>query len=450
MKESAQQQRSKVFRTLFDGYQGPPFSVRLWDGWFWNSPGDQPPVVTIILSSSRALTSLLLRPSEVTLGEAYIHKEIDVEGDLFSVFEVAEHIFSCPKSKRRQILEILSGVFFGLGQWWSEGRSHSAQRDRKSISYHYDQPPEFYQPWLGPTMVYSCAYFQSVTDSLDRAQQNKLELICRKLRLAPGERMLDIGCGWGSLLIHAAAQHNVYTQGITLSQEQAVFATQRIHNAKLDQSCRVSLLDYRKVPEEFEAFDKIASIGMFEHVGLKNLPLYFGTAYRMLKPGGVFLNHGIARAQVTPKTNASFLDRVIVPFLRDTLMLRPPRNATFIGKYVFPDGELATISQASKIAEAIGFEIRDVENLREHYALTLRCWVNSLREQQSMILELVPETTYRIWLLYMASSAAAFRRGDIAVYQTLLSRPERGNSHLPLTRDDWYSSSMSLQQSVLV
>lgn len=449
MKETPQQQRLKVLSTLFEGYEGPAFGVRLWDGWCWNSPGDGPSVATIIFYSSHALRSLLIHPSEVTLGEAFIEKEIDVEGDLFSVFEVAEYIFHCTKSKRQQILEVISGLFLGLGEWWADGRTHSTKRDKKSISYHYDQPPAFYQPWLGPTMVYSCAYFHAPTDSIDLAQQNKLELICRKLRLTPGERFLDIGCGWGSLLLHAATHHNVFAQGITLSQQQANFAKHRIHEARLDQCCRVNLLDYRQAPERFEAFQKIASIGMFEHVGVKNLSHYFNAAYHMLKPGGVFLNHGIARSQIKPDTESSFLNSTIIPFLRDTLMLHPPRSATFIGKYVFPDGELSTIAQATSSAEAVGFEVRDVENLREHYALTLRCWVNQLREQQSELLKIVPEKTYRIWLLYMAGSAAAFRRGDIGVYQTLLSRPEHGNSHLPLTREEWYQTSMS-QEGVMV
>lgn len=189
--------------------------------------------------------------------------------------------------------------------------------------------------------------------------------------------------------MHAASRHNVYAHGITLSREQAEVAAERIKKARLEQSCQAELLDYRKAPDSLEIFDKIASIGMFEHVGLRNLPLYFQTAYRLLKPGGVFLNHGIARAQAVSRKDSSFLDRFIVPFLRDVLLLRPPRNATFIGKYVFPNGELATISQAARAAERVGFEIRDVENLREHYELTLRSWVESLRANSDALLNLV-------------------------------------------------------------
>jgi cyclopropane-fatty-acyl-phospholipid synthase len=386
---------------------------------------------------------LVARPSEITLGEAFLSKEIDVEGDIFSVFDVAEHIFECPRGQRQQALEVISGVLFGIGQWWKQGKTHSVERDHVAISYHYDQPVEFYRPWLGESLAYSCAYFQSEVDSIDLAQTNKLELICRKLRLQPYERFLDIGCGWGSLILHAASRHNVYAQGITISREQAAVAAARIQKARLTQNCEVELLDYRKASGHFSLFDKIASVGMFEHVGLKNLPLYFQTAYKLLKPGGVFLNHGIARARLQRNADGSFLDRLVVPFLRDVLLFRRPRNSSFIDKYVFPDGELVPISHAVRVAETAGFEVRDVENLREHYERTLRLWVEGLQRNSSVLLKLVPETTYRIWLLYMAGSAAAFRRGDIAIYQTLLSNPERGHSGLPLTRADWYSSSMS-------
>lgn len=171
MRESTQTQRLKAFQTLFSGYDSPPFCLRLWDGWCWYSPGAERSVCTIVFNSSNALRSLIVRPSEVTLGEAFISKEIDVEGDLFSVFTIAEHIFQCTKGRQRQILEIMSGVMFGVGQWWSEGRRHSAKRDKRAIAYHYDQPAEFYRSWLGRSLVYSCAYFQSPVDSIDAAQE---------------------------------------------------------------------------------------------------------------------------------------------------------------------------------------------------------------------------------------------------------------------------------------
>jgi cyclopropane-fatty-acyl-phospholipid synthase len=388
----------------------------------------------------------MTRPSEITLGEAFLSKEIDIEGNIFSVFDVAEHLFHCSKGQRQRIRDVTFATLLGLLHRWKAGKRNSLQRDRSAIAYHYDQPIGFYRPWLGESLAYSCAYFRSATDSIDVAQSNKLDLICRKLRLQPCDRFLDIGCGWGSLVLHAASRYDVYAHGITLSREQAAVASARIQEARLTQSCEVELLDYREAPDRLSTFDKIASVGMCEHVGLKNLPLYFQTAHQLLRPGGVFLNHGIARSSLSQGSRASFLDRLIVPFLRDTLLLRRPRNASFIDKHVFPDGELVTISQALRAAESAGFEVRDVENLREHYELTLRRWVEGSRKNADTVSKEVSEATYRTWLLYMAGSAAAFRRGDIGVYQVLLSRPDQGNSQIPLTREDWYSSTLFGQE----
>lgn len=448
MSEPLQSNRSKLLDNLFAGYDGPAFSVRLRDDWRWTSPGDSDPACTLVFNSENALRSLLFCPTEITLGEAFLEREIDVEGDIFSAFDVAEHIFAGRHSERQRIRELVPALLTGLDHWWERGNKHSIERDHAAITYHYDQPVEFYRPWLGETLAYSCAYFESPNDSVDVAQTNKLELICRKLRLQPGERFLDIGCGWGSLILHAAYRHNVFAQGITISRSQVATATQRIQQAGLEQFCRADLLDYRKAPEQFAPFDKIASVGMFEHVGLKNLPVYFDVARKLLRPGGVFLNHGIARSPSQGARGASFVSRVVVPFLRDVLRLRRPRDTSFIDKYVFPDGELVTISQAMRAAEGAGFEVRDVENLREHYELTLRGWVERLEKNRAALLKLVPEATYRIWLLYMAGSAAAFRRGDIAVYQALLSSPRRGKSGLPLRRGDWYQSHVAGEQPV--
>jgi cyclopropane-fatty-acyl-phospholipid synthase len=329
-----------------------------------------------------------------------------------------EHLLHRPLSLRQRIAEKLARSFFGIGQWLRFGTVNSRCRDCASIAYHYDQPVGFFEPWLGSSLAYSCAYFRAADDSLDEAQEQKLKHICRKLRLQPGERFLDIGCGWGSLPLYAACERQVHAEGITLSREQAEMARRRIEDARLERSCKVHLRDYRDLETTDKTFDKIASVGMFEHVGLKNLPRYFGIAHRLLRPGGLFLNHGIARSALSPARGSSFIDR-----------------------YVFPDGRLVTLSEAVKAAESQGFEVRDVENLREHYELTLRRWVEGLNRNADTLLKHVSKVTYRIWLLYMAGSAAAFRRGDIGVYQVLLSRPDRGNSRLPLTREDLYLSS---------
>lgn len=409
--------RAAVLGTIFQNYDGPAFAIRLWDGWRWSSSANGKPSCTMTLESPQALRSLIADPSELTLGEAFIYGDLDVEGDIFSAFSIAEHLFNRPRRLRQQIVEKLTSALFGIGQRIRHGSLNSLRRDRASISYHYDQPVAFFEPWLGDSLVYSCAYFGSLEDSLEIAQERKLELICKKLRLRPGERFLDIGCGWGSLVLHAAGRHHAQAHGITLSRDQSETANHRIEEAGLEHCCTAEWRDYRELEGALQQFDKIASIGMFEHVGLSNLPRYFGIAYRLLKPGGLFLNHGIARSY-----------------------LSPIRQNSFIGRYVFPDGQLVTLTQALSAAESQGLEVRDVENLREHYELTLRHWVEGLRQNEDALLRHVSKTTYRTWLLYMAGSAAAFRRGDLGLYQVLLSRPDQGNSRLPLTREDWYAT----------
>lgn len=416
MSDTIQSQRAALFDSLFRDYEGPAFVIRLWDGWRWSSSGSARPLCTIVVESPKAFRAFVAEPNEITLGEAFIHGDLNVEGDLFSVFSIAEHVFNRPQSLLRQILERASAAFFGLGRWFKHGSQHSMRRDRASISYHYDQPVAFFEPWLGQTLAYSCAYFRDARDTLNNAQEQKLDLICRKLRLQPLERFLDIGCGWGSLVLHAASRYQVQAHGITLSTEQEKVTKRRIEEADLWRHCAVELRDYRSFDGAQHQFDKIASVGMFEHVGLRNLHQYFAIVRGLLRPGGVFLNHGIARAQVSPIRNSSFID-----------------------KYVFPDGHLVTLPQVLEAAESQGLEVRDVENLREHYELTLRQWVEGLRRNSDLLLRHVSELTYRIWLLYMAGSAASFRRGDIAVYQVLISRPDRGQSQLPLSREDWYT-----------
>lgn len=416
MLESLQIRESAAFDQLFQGYAGPGFAVRLWDGTRWSSPGKPQIACTLVVKDPGALATLLASPNEIALGEAFIHERLDVEGDLFSAFAVAEHIFHRPSRLRYRVGQRLAAALFDLRQFVKHGATNSPPRDRVSIARHYDQPVEFFRPWLGRTMAYSCAYFRDPDQLLDQAQDQKLEMICRKLRLKPGENFLDIGCGWGSLPLHAAQWHRVRAHGITLSREQAHTAQHRIRESGIE-SCSVELCDYRNLERAGRNYDKIASVGMFEHVGLRNLGAYFGIARRLLRPGGLMLNHGIARASTAAA-----------------------RRDSFINRYVFPDGRLVTLPQALDAAEQQGLEVRDVENLREHYELTLRRWVAGLRANAEPLLRLVPRTTFRTWLLYMAGSAAAFRRGDIAIYQVLLSRPARGACRLPLTREDWYQA----------
>ncbi len=369
-------QRTQLFHDLFREYAGSCFAVRSFDGWQWVSSASEQPQCTFAVRSADAWHALLKDPTDRTLGEAFIHKDLDVEGDLFAAFPPVRHLYQRAGSAGQAILRTLWRSSSDLAQWFRYGQQHSLDRDRAAISYHYDLPVDFYRTWLGPTLAYSCAYFRDPAEGLELAQANKLELICRKLALGPNDRFLDIGCGWGSLLLHASSRFGANTYGITLSKEQAAVAASRIARAQLQDMCSVELRDYRTSPELPTRFDKIASVGMFEHVGLKNLREYFSVVLRMLSPDGLFLNHGIARSATCAPSKDSFMD-----------------------KYVFPDGELATLGEVLDAAESVGFEVRDVDNLRIHYEQTLRLWVQNLQENVQTVLKTVSERTYRTWLL---------------------------------------------------
>lgn len=406
--------RTHLLDTLFRDYYQPPFAIRT-PAWQWSSHPDREPVFTLVFETQTALDALLHHPNGLTLGEAFIHKEIEVEGDFYAALRMADYVFHRPFHHSGNTLAQVDLVLAEAREVLRHGFQHSPRRDRQAISYHYDRPPEFFLPWLGPTMVYSSAYFRDPNQSIDQAQTNKLELICRKLELKREESFLDTGCGWGSLILHAATRFGARASGITLSREQAKFTENRIAQSKAGNRCSVMLKDYRELPSQGKRFDKIASVGMVEHVGLKNLEAYFRVAYDLLRPGGLFLNQGIGRSQYSP----------------------PPKES-FIQKYVFPDGELVPLHQTIACAEAVGFEVRDVENLREHYALTLRHWVRALQQNKKTLLDIVPEMTYRIWLLYMAGSAVAFDSGDIFINQILLRKVDRATVAMPGTREHWY------------
>ena len=410
---------------LLADYHPRNFAVRFWDGSEW--PAETPtPAFTLVLKHPGALRRMFQdTSSDLALGEAYIYDDFDIEGDIEATFPVAEYLMNRDWSlsaKLRLGWELLHlpgprrNNGNGRGPARLRGRRHSIERDKQAVTYHYNVSNDFYALWLDRNMVYSCAYFESPDEDLDTAQERKLDYICRKLRLRPGERLLDIGCGWGGLVIHAAKHYGVEAVGITLSEPQAEWANRRIREEGLEGRARVEVLDYREMTE-WEGFDKLVSVGMFEHVGEALLPTYFEQAFKLLKPGGVFLNHGIARDfHNVPSGKPSFTDR-----------------------YVFPDGELVPISTTLHHAEAVGFEVRDVESLREHYALTLRHWVRRLEAHHDEAVNLVGETTYRVWRLFMSGSAYGFDTGRQSVYQTLLvKRDANGRSGLPLTRKDWY------------
>ncbi|MFB3915094.1 MAG: class I SAM-dependent methyltransferase [Terriglobales bacterium] len=414
-----------ILNELTAGYRGDDFAVRLWDGTLWGNT--KQPRFTLIINSPGALRRMFLSPSELAFGEAFADGDFDIDGDLQAACKLADFFLYSPRSMASKIrlaslliklpaqLQHATGVRVGDRRLRADGHGdkHSKLRDREAISYHYDLSNDFYALWLDPRMVYSCAYFRSPQDSLEQAQEQKLDYICKKLRLRRGERILDLGCGWGALVMHAASNYGVCALGITLSAAQAELACARIGSDGLTDRCKVELCDYRDMPAS-PMFDKLVSVGMFEHVGEPLLPEYFRRAWELLRPGGLFLNHGIA---------------VSSTFKR--------RGPSFINQHVFPDGELVPLNTTLRAAEASGFEVRDVESLREHYALTLQHWLRRLEANGDRARQLVGEVRYRVWRIYLAASAHAFTTGRLNVYQVLLSKPENGVSHLPLTREDY-------------
>jgi cyclopropane-fatty-acyl-phospholipid synthase len=412
-----------LIRELLKDLHPRDFAVRMWDGSIMEEEQGAPRRFTLALAHPGAVRALLSAPTELSLGEAYLRGDLEIEGDIGSAFALGDHLVAMKPGIAMRIRAASMLLRFPFraqprGIRPSErlqGARHSRSRDRMAVTYHYDVSNEFYSLWLDSRMVYSCAYFSSPAEGLDAAQERKLDYICSKMRLREGDRLLDIGCGWGGLVIHAAQRYGADALGITLSRPQAEEANRRIRQAGLDGRCRVEMYDYRDA-DGLGAFDKLASIGMVEHVGESRLSEYFGLAFRILRPGGVFLNHGIARNPWHP----------------------PVPGPSFSDHYVFPDGELLPLATTLRAAEAKGFEVRDVECLREHYVLTLGHWVRRLEARREEAVRAAGERAYRLWRLYMAGAAHKFRIGMNGVYQTLLVKPDGGDSRLPLSRADWY------------
>ncbi len=394
------------------------FDVRLWDGTVRPSKTARRDFVFCV-NSPGALRNVFSPPVDLNAGTAFVDGSLDIEGDLcaaLALMNAANRERSPMQTARIALL---------LAQLPREprpdpphahlhGKRHSRERDRAAISYHYDHPVEFYASFLDRDLVYSCAYYDDGIDTLDDAQSAKLNHVLRKLRLAPGMRFLDIGCGWGSLVIRAA-QNGADALGITLSRVQFETANRRIEELGLSERARVELRDYRELGDA--VFDRIASVGMVEHVGRTHLPEYFARAFDALRPGGLFLNHGIT--EQSPGRKA--------------------QHNGFIDRYVFPDGDLQSIGDILGIAEREGFEVRDVENLREHYARTLRTWVANIERNRETAQTRGGNAAYRVWRLYMAASAVNFEAGNIAVFQSLLAKPDiDGRVDIPMTRRDLY------------
>jgi cyclopropane-fatty-acyl-phospholipid synthase len=381
-----------------------PIKVVLWDGREVDL-GDQPPRVTLRFNDART-ASALARPSLLALAQAYIEGGADVEGDIREAIRSAEAI---ARARTRE-------TFNPTGR---RGARHSRDADRDAVQHHYDVSNAFYQLWLDPRMVYSCAYFRTAADTLEQAQVAKLDHICTKLRLAPGERFLDIGCGWGALAMHAAARYGVQATGVTLSRNQFELATERIRAAGLEGRCRVIYEDYRDHAGEGR-YDKVASVGMFEHVGLANLPTYFASVRRLLRERGLFLNHGITSSDVDNRAVGM-------------------GGGEFIDRYVFPKGELPHLHRVVRDMSAQSFEVHDVECLRPHYVRTLELWGAAYERNFAAAAAEAGDRTARIWRLYLAGCAHAFEQRWISIYQVLASRQEKpGRADLPLTREWMY------------
>ncbi|MGH9529593.1 MAG: class I SAM-dependent methyltransferase [Terriglobales bacterium] len=416
----------KLLELLLGNFHLRDFAIELWDGTRWAPEKNQfqrftwkinhPSVLKAAISSSNR---------QVALARAYVNGGFDIEGDIEGIFPLADYLIH----KQWTTVEKLHLTAMALGlpsrhfdgdqiAVHISGRVHSKTRDRQAIRYHYDVSNDFYSLWLDQNMAYSCAYFQTSSDDIDTAQRQKFDYTCRKLRLKPGERLLDIGCGWGGLIMHAAREFRVHATGITLSQQQFEFADRRIRELGLSNQCEVRLIDYRDL-NAADSYDKIVSVGMVEHVGESKLPEYFQQAFRMLRASGVFLNVGIGRAGNRP----------------------PDIEPAFTDAYIFPDSELVSIGNMLTYAEQGGFEVRDVENLREHYCLTTKRWLRRLEAHAVQAQAIAGEIKYRMWRLYLAGSAYYFQKGLLDLYQTLLVKNERGCNHLPLTRQHWYSES---------
>lgn len=409
------------------------FSVRLWDGQAIPLGKNVDTDFAVAINGPGVIGALLRRPTYENLLAHYVKGRIDLQGDLIDFAAVAREKRPRHKLKQLDRLYLLKQLLplllarkdeAALAHGYADdavGRDESRRDNRAFIRFHYDLSNEFYALFLDEAMQYSCAYFTDSANSLDQAQRDKLEMICRKLRLAPDERFLDIGCGWGGLVCYAAQHYGVRAHGVTLSQEQLDFARAKIQRLGLSDRVTVELRDYATLDGEY---DKIASVGMFEHIGIANMPKYFGKLNSLLRDRGLLLNHGISRRAK--------------PSRRAARRIRPERRMLL--KYVFPGSELDNVGHTIDTMEICGFEVRDVEAWREHYALTTRHWYRRLSARRDEAIRLVGVEKFRMWALYLAGVSVGFDSGSMHICQVLASkRGSKGASGVPLTRADLYA-----------
>ncbi|HUZ20053.1 MAG TPA: cyclopropane-fatty-acyl-phospholipid synthase family protein [Acidimicrobiales bacterium] len=417
----------------------PPVGLRFWDG---STLGPTDGDAVLVLRSPLALRYLLWSPGELGLARAFVSGELELEGDIYAALGLREQLGGSGGDVHVRVggterlrLAAATRRLGALGpppppppeEVRLAGGRHSKARDAAAISHHYDISNDFYRLVLGETMTYSCALFRSERMSLDDAQRAKYDLICRKLGLAPGMRLLDVGCGWGGMVLHAAEHYGVRAVGVTISRQQARLAAERIAAAGLTDQVEIRVQDYRDVGDG--PYDAISSIGMFEHVGLDRLGEYFGALRSLMREEGRVLNHAISRPP-GQEGRAAF------------------KRRSFIERYVFPDGELHEVGSVVSAMQACGLEARDVECLREHYATTLRRWVANLEANWDEALALVGPGRARVWQLYMAASALNFAANRTSIHQVLAVRARQdGASGMPPTREELLGLARSDRES---
>lgn len=408
-----------IATTLYGALGTPPdIAIEAYDD---SAAGPTTAPVHLTLTSPKALSYLLSAPGELGLARAYITGELQLDGDMFDTLKRLGAIkIRAPRlTQRLRMLRQLGGFRMlarppiPATEIRLSGRRHSKRRDQAAIAHHYDVSNAFYELILGSAMTYTCAVYPTVDTTLEKAQYTKHDLVARKLDLQPGMRLLDVGCGWGGMVLHAAREYGVKALGVTLSQRQAEWAQAAIAHAGLSHLAEVRHMDYRDVPEE--QFDAVSSIGLTEHIGERELPNYFSRLLDKLRTGGRLLNHCITR----PNNKAR------------------ARAGRFIDRYVFPDGELVGPGHLVSVMHDTGFEVRHEENLREHYALTLADWSTNLEREWSAATNEVGVERARVWRLYLAASRLGFERNNIQLHQVLASKTDKdGESHMPL-RPTW-------------
>jgi cyclopropane-fatty-acyl-phospholipid synthase len=398
---------------------GLPIAFSAYDG---SEAGHSDPEVRFKIRDPRALNYVATAPGDLGLARAYVSGALDVDGDLYRCLELLarEQVGALTIRERLQVLQELGlGVLRPVppppeevhpGLWW--GLRHSLSRDSRAISHHYDVSNRFYEWILGPSMAYTCAVYPTEESTLEEAQEEKVDLVCRKLALRPGQRLLDVGCGWGTMVLHAARYYGVRAIGVTLSRQQAEYGQKQLSDAGLANTAEIRWDDYRNIGEE--GFDAVSSIGLTEHIGAKNLGRYAAFLGGKLRPQGRLLNHCITRPTTTAPVR---------------------RSGGFINRYVFPDGEIEAVGTIISAIQDTGLEVRHEENLREHYARTTQAWLANLEEHWDEAVAEVGEGRARVWRLYLAGSRLGFEQRRIELHQVLAVKTDSGQAAMPLRPD---------------